>query len=121
MKKCVCGHDTFKEYSREDCCQLGVRINDDGSHDYDDAGTIEPCGNGVEILYLECEKCGKKYSDIETAEDIPSDEERLFEFSVVLGGHGRTPAEAWQNAKDATDLFAWKDVPEHKAVRGKLS
>lgn len=115
MKKCACGNDTFKECSREDSYQTGVRINDDGSHDYEIAGTVEPCGNGTSVLHLECDVCGLIYPEsVTTQEELA--EERLYEFPVILCGHGRTPAEAWQNAKDGTNMFEWKEVPNHRAV-----
>lgn len=64
MQKCSkCGCETFQEYSTEKCIQQGVRIRDDFTRDYDLAGTIDPIGNGTEILYLECENCQERFPE----------------------------------------------------------
>ena len=78
FQKCKkCGGESFNEFSTEECVQEGIRIEKSGRHNYDEAGTIDPVGNGINILYAECEKCGEIFG--KTAVTIKADKLQLTE------------------------------------------
>jgi hypothetical protein len=63
MKKCKCGHDTFVEYSKEDCKQRGIQVDDDGNYNYENASTIEILGTGQTDQELCCEFCSAVFPE----------------------------------------------------------
>ena len=101
MKKCKCGNETFIEYSKEECCQKGVQIADNGSSDYENAGECNPSGEGnIEIIYLQCEACGEVFPESEKKSSITFTAEeaaiidRSLSMNEAFGMFGNDPAVA---------------------------
>lgn len=56
-----CGSEDFIEYAKEATCQGGVKIEEDGSVNYHDAGENKIMGCDVTILGYTCEECNSDF------------------------------------------------------------
>ncbi len=78
--KCHAENGRFTEVTHELAEQWGIRIQQGGAINYDDADSMRYLGETVKVVYFQCEECGsrfdlvngrlKKQHEVSTLEDV---------------------------------------------------
>lgn len=100
MQKCKCGNDIFIEITREETAQSGVKVKDDGSLDYDGAGSCEPTGDGnIEFVQLECERCGEIFR-----------KKGIRKTRIIIEVRGGVVQQVYSNTEVDVDILDYDDL-----------
>lgn len=84
--KCpACNGETFTESTLEMATQTGVRLEEGGSVDYDNAAPMALTGETTETIGYQCQTCGKELVYVDGKLDVPISqaliEDRLFDMA----------------------------------------